>query len=272
VHTTKLHLEPHQYKWDFIVADVSRPLLGANFLCASSLLVDLNGKHLVDAESYFSIPLHKIQETAPHLDSIYSHSPTCCAQLLPISLTLALAPRVTTTSNALLAKYTSIQTSFKETKKKTEAEFMDSLTEHYTLLSEALSEKLDMIKELAQEELNKIPPNGEIAKEHGRLMESMFQNVSDLEDRLRETKTCKLETLKRGGRPGDTRKRNVSSSNHSRNPILAPHINGDKDYVSKCGREPLMQHEVGVDLCACILLVISDYYSYFIEVDHLHYH
>jgi hypothetical protein len=72
---------------------------------------------------------------------------------------------------------------------------------------------MDAIKELAQEELNKIPPDGETAKEHGWLMEAMFQNVTDLEDRLKETKTHKLEALRRGGRPGDTRKRNVSSSN-----------------------------------------------------------
>ena len=54
--TTTLHLASHQYKWDFIVADVSRPLLGADFLCANSLLVDLKGKRLVNAETYLSIP------------------------------------------------------------------------------------------------------------------------------------------------------------------------------------------------------------------------
>ena len=64
-----------------------------------------------------------------------------------------------------------------------------------------------------------------------------------------------------------------------------------KEYISKCdicmahctapGREPIMQHEyaarpwaeVGADLCdhaGQILLVVSDYYSNFIEVEHLH--
>jgi hypothetical protein len=55
----------------------------------------------------------------------------------------------------------------------------------------------------------KIPPDGEIAKEHSRLMEVMFENVSDLEARLKETKTRKLEALKRGG------KKNVSYRNRT---------------------------------------------------------
>ena len=57
VRTTKLHFGTHQYKWDFTVADVSRPLLGADFLRANSLLVDLHGKRLVHTETYHSTPL-----------------------------------------------------------------------------------------------------------------------------------------------------------------------------------------------------------------------
>lgn len=63
-------LESRKYKWDFVVADVSRPLLGADFLRANSLLVDRKGKHLVDAGTYFSTPLHKAKESSPHLDAI----------------------------------------------------------------------------------------------------------------------------------------------------------------------------------------------------------
>ena len=70
VRTTTLHLASRQYKWDFIVADVSRPLLGADFLRANSLLVDLKGKRLVNAETYLSIPLRKDGASAPHLDAI----------------------------------------------------------------------------------------------------------------------------------------------------------------------------------------------------------
>ena len=70
VRTAKLHFGTHQYKWDFTVADVSRPLLGADFLRANSLLVDLHGKRLVHAETYHSTPLRKAVDAAPHLDAI----------------------------------------------------------------------------------------------------------------------------------------------------------------------------------------------------------
>ena len=71
IHSTKLQFGSHQYKWDFTVADVSRPLLGADFLRANSLLVDLKGKCLVEADTYLSIPLRRAPDsTAPHLDAI----------------------------------------------------------------------------------------------------------------------------------------------------------------------------------------------------------
>lgn len=54
-------LRNKEYKWDFIIAKVSRPLLGADFLHANLLLVDLKGKGLVDTGTYmyFSTPLCK---------------------------------------------------------------------------------------------------------------------------------------------------------------------------------------------------------------------
>ena len=70
VRSTKLRFASRQYKWNFVVADVSRPLLGADFLPANSLLVDLKGKRLVDAETYLSIPLGKTVKSALHLDAI----------------------------------------------------------------------------------------------------------------------------------------------------------------------------------------------------------
>ena len=54
------------------MADVSRPLLGADFLRSESLLVDLKGKRLVDAETFQSVPLAlgRAEVDAPHLDAI----------------------------------------------------------------------------------------------------------------------------------------------------------------------------------------------------------
>ena len=70
VRTVKLRFASSQYEWQFIVADVSRPLLGVDFLRANSLLVDLKGKRLVDAETYLSVPLGHARSSAPHLDAI----------------------------------------------------------------------------------------------------------------------------------------------------------------------------------------------------------
>ena len=58
------------YRWDFIIAEVSHPLLGADFLWANSLLVDLRGKRLVDAKTYFSPPLCEMGTPALHLSTI----------------------------------------------------------------------------------------------------------------------------------------------------------------------------------------------------------
>ena len=67
--TVSLHITSRQYKWNFVVADVSRP---ADFLRSESLLVDLKGKRLVDAETFQSVPLAlgKAEVDAPHLDAI----------------------------------------------------------------------------------------------------------------------------------------------------------------------------------------------------------
>ena len=72
--TLSLHFASGTYQWNFIVADVSRPLLGADFLRSNSLLVDLKRKRLVDAASYHSAPLHSISSPAPHLSAISSSS------------------------------------------------------------------------------------------------------------------------------------------------------------------------------------------------------
>ena len=72
--TLSLHFTSGTYQWNFIVADVSYPLLGADFLRSNSLLVDLKRKRLVDAASYHFAPLHSISSPAPHLSAISSSS------------------------------------------------------------------------------------------------------------------------------------------------------------------------------------------------------
>ena len=54
----RLHVGTRMYEWKFLVADVRRPLIGADFLTHSSLLVDLRNKQLVHPEELNSTPLH----------------------------------------------------------------------------------------------------------------------------------------------------------------------------------------------------------------------
>ena len=47
-------------------------MLGADFLCSNSLLVDVKVKRLVDAATYHSVPLSSTRVTPPRLDAISS--------------------------------------------------------------------------------------------------------------------------------------------------------------------------------------------------------
>ena len=76
--TIQLRLASRQYEWNFIIADVARLLLGADFLRANSLLVDLKGKRLYQItfrttkkhSGCSSIPIGNTGTFAPHLDTI----------------------------------------------------------------------------------------------------------------------------------------------------------------------------------------------------------
>lgn len=73
-HTLSLHFASNVYSWEFTIADVTRPLLGADFLRANSLLVDMKGRKLVDATTFHSTPLvfTTSPTSDPHLDAILS--------------------------------------------------------------------------------------------------------------------------------------------------------------------------------------------------------
>ncbi|XP_059843392.1 uncharacterized protein LOC132403751 [Hypanus sabinus] len=67
--TVQLQFSASQFTWDFTQATVAQPLLGADFLRAHSLLVDLQGKRLVHAETFQTFSLGEAKLPAPHLDS-----------------------------------------------------------------------------------------------------------------------------------------------------------------------------------------------------------
>ena len=70
--TIPLHFNNRRFKWTFTIAHVSQPLLGADFLRAHSLLVDIKGQRLIDSSDYTSITLRSASAAALHLNSIAS--------------------------------------------------------------------------------------------------------------------------------------------------------------------------------------------------------
>jgi cleavage and polyadenylation specificity factor subunit 1 len=87
-----LLFKSHKFNWSFTIADVEQPLLGADFLRAHSLLVDMKNKRLVNSEDLTSISMKSMSsKVSPHLNSV-SSGKDCYAKLL------AEFPEVTTPS------------------------------------------------------------------------------------------------------------------------------------------------------------------------------
>lgn len=68
--TIPLHFNSRHFKWTFTIADVSQPLLGADFLREHSLLVDVKGRRLVSSSTFESISLRHADWPAPRLGSV----------------------------------------------------------------------------------------------------------------------------------------------------------------------------------------------------------
>ena len=58
--SVSFNVNSRRYSWDFVVADVRRPLLGTDFLCHYGLLVDVKGRRLVDGATF---SVSALQET-----------------------------------------------------------------------------------------------------------------------------------------------------------------------------------------------------------------
>ena len=62
------------YHWTSTIANVSRHLLGTDFLCSNSFLVDLKRKRVIDAETYHSVSLGTFRTLVPQLSAISTSS------------------------------------------------------------------------------------------------------------------------------------------------------------------------------------------------------
>jgi len=54
--SVQLCFRGQHFRWDFVTAKINMPLLGADFLCAYGLLVDVKGRRLINALTFFSYP------------------------------------------------------------------------------------------------------------------------------------------------------------------------------------------------------------------------
>jgi len=68
--TVPLQFNARRYEWTFTVADVAKPLLGSDFLCTHGLMVDLQGRKLVDTTTFHSLALQEAVATDPHLSTV----------------------------------------------------------------------------------------------------------------------------------------------------------------------------------------------------------
>ena len=69
-----LSINGRKYVWKFLVADVTQPLLGADFLCSNTLMVDVKGQRLVDPTAYTSLPLFVTNASAHGIHNVAQDS------------------------------------------------------------------------------------------------------------------------------------------------------------------------------------------------------
>lgn len=74
VRNITIRLKDRNYEARLIVADVQRPLLGADFLRQHNLLVDMRGQRLIEGETYASIPCSVYSTTFEELAPIDTNS------------------------------------------------------------------------------------------------------------------------------------------------------------------------------------------------------
>lgn len=77
IRTIPLCFDGQQFSWDFVVARVTQPLIGADFLCAYNLMVDVKGQRLVDTTTFSSVPLKRTTGQALGVHNVSSTEAHC---------------------------------------------------------------------------------------------------------------------------------------------------------------------------------------------------
>ncbi len=65
-----LRLGSRKLSWNFTIADVTQPILGADFLCHHRLLVDLTHRRLIDAKTFETFRVSEVPDHIPCVHSI----------------------------------------------------------------------------------------------------------------------------------------------------------------------------------------------------------
>ena len=87
----RLHVGARIYEWNFLVADVCRALIGADFLTHSSLLVNLRNKQLVHPEELNATPLQRTKHRSRFTGLVFATN----ANPSPLAKMFAEFPSVT---------------------------------------------------------------------------------------------------------------------------------------------------------------------------------
>ena len=83
------------YQWIFILADVKYPILGADFLQAHKLLVDVHSRRLIDSLTHLNVNIITTHTNSP------SPSHTCSGTPQEVAALLAQFPELTIVMTAL---------------------------------------------------------------------------------------------------------------------------------------------------------------------------
>ena len=83
--TVTLCFADQRFTWDFVLAKVSTPLIGADFLCANGLLVDVGNRRLINAKTFGSLACKCSDMAAIKLSSAVSPADVFSPLLLEFS-------------------------------------------------------------------------------------------------------------------------------------------------------------------------------------------
>lgn len=92
-----LDLGFRKFQWSFVLADVNRPMLGADFFCSNHLLIDVYTSCIIDAKTYESVPVWHDAAPAPGLIT--------CATANPFADILTEFPSVTRPQFSTVVKH-----------------------------------------------------------------------------------------------------------------------------------------------------------------------